>query len=85
MPRVKAWVRMLVITLIAVPVLLVAAYFIQVEIMERRLVAEANAIIGAPRPRPVHVDAPVSGTFGEALTPYLPDIEKASRAYTEDE
>jgi hypothetical protein len=31
------------------------------------------------------VDAPVPGTFGEALTPYLPDIEKASRDYMEDE
>ncbi len=85
MPRVKAWVRVLVMTLVAVVVLLVAAYFIQVAILERRLVAEANAIIGAARPRPVHVDAPVPGTFGEALTLHLPALEEAGRAYTEDE
>lgn len=85
MPRLKGWVRVLVITLVAVPVLFIAAYFIQVAILERRLVAEANATIGASHPRPVHVDAPLPGTFGEALTPYLPDIEKASRAFTEDE
>jgi hypothetical protein len=85
MPRVKAWVRVLVIILVAVPALLVAVYLVQVAVLERRLVAEANAIIGASHPRPVHADAPASGTFGEALTPYLPDIEKASRIYAEDE
>lgn len=85
MPRVKAWVRVLVMTLVAGAVLLVAAYFIQVAVLERRLVAEANTIIGASRPRPVHVDAPVPGTFGEALTRYLPEIEKTSGAYMEDE
>lgn len=81
----KAWVRRLAILLVALVVLLVAAYLIQVAILERRLVAEANANIGASHPRSVHVDAPVPGTFGEALTPYLPDIETAARAYTDDE
>jgi hypothetical protein len=84
MPRVKTWVRALVAALVAIPALLVAAYFIQVAVLERRLVAEANALSGAPHPRPVHVHAPIPGTFGEALTHYLPAIERAASAYAED-
>lgn len=85
MPRVKTWARVLVVILFAVTASLVAAYFIQVTVLARRLVAEANATIGAPHPRPVHVTPTIPGTFGEALTRHLPAIETASRAYSEDE
>ena len=85
MARGARWRRWVVVAIVAVPLALAGAFFIMGAVLERRLVAEANAILGAPHPRPVHVDAMVPGSFGEALTPHLAAIEKAATAFWEDE
>ena len=45
--------------------------------LEARLVREANEVVAAPRPRPVHVERPAHGTLGDALARHLPALEKA--------
>jgi hypothetical protein len=41
-----------------------------------RLVREATALEGAPRPRPSHVSPPNPGTFAQAVAPLLPAIRE---------
>ncbi len=42
--------------------------------LSERLVREANAFEGAPRPRPSHVSPPNPGTFAQAVAPLLPAV-----------
>jgi hypothetical protein len=52
--------------------------------LARRLVREANAIVAAPRPRPVHVDAVLPGSLGDALAQDLPPFEAAWKEAARD-
>lgn len=45
------------------------------------VVADANALAARRYPRPSHLAAPEPGTFGEALSPLLPDLIAANEAY----
>lgn len=47
--------------------------------LEEELLSNAEAALAAPHPRPVHVDSPAPGTFGDAVALYLPPIQALSR------
>ncbi len=53
--------------------------------LEDRLVRDANATFSAPHPRPVHVAAPLPGTFGEAVARHLPAIQAVAKELEKDE
>lgn len=53
--------------------------------LEERLVRDANAAFSRTFERPVHVDAPLPGTFGDAVARHLPAIQAWSEAVKGDE
>lgn len=49
--------------------------------VEQRLIDEAVRLASGDGRRPVHVDRPVPGAFGEALIPHLDDLSEAAEAF----
>lgn len=71
--RVAAWI------VILGPLLGIAIWLglrQQVGDLEERLVRDANATFSRPLLRPVHVDVPTPGTFGDAVARHLPPIQR---------
>lgn len=52
--------------------------------LEERLVRDANAAFSRPVARPVHVDAPAPGTFGDAVAHHLPAIQRWADSVKDD-
>ncbi len=86
-PR-RRWDLVAFCAVLAGPVLGVALWLAdrqRVGDLEERLTRDANATFSARHGRPVHVEVPVPGAFGDAAARHLPAIQAESRAMQETE